>query len=60
MNETADKLDAAAKVEQNAERKRTLEMALNKINGQYRKLSRLFIAAYNDNNFSIIDMENII
>lgn len=60
LNETADKLDAAVKVEQSIERKHTLEMALSKINNQYRKLSRLFIAAYNDNNFSISDMENII
>lgn len=60
MNRTADKLDAAVKIEQNMERKHTLERALNKINNQYRKLSRLFIAAYNDSNFSINDMKNTI
>ena len=60
MNETAEKLEIAVKAEQDAERKKTLEKALNKINSQYRKLNRLFIAAYNDNSFSIADIEKLI
>ena len=60
LNDTAEKLDAAIKAESNTERKRTLEAALNKINNQYRKMSRLFTAAYNDNSFSISDIEDAV
>ena len=60
MNETAEKLETAVKAEQDAERKKPLEKALPTINSQYRKLNRLFIAAYNDNNFSIADIEKLI
>lgn len=60
LNETADKLEAAAKLENDIERKQTLEIAQHKVEHQYRKFNRLFIAAYNDNGFSIADMsENI-
>lgn len=60
LNETADKLEMAIKIESDPTRKSTLEMALSKINNQYRKLSRLFTAAYNDNSFSITDIEKAV
>ena len=59
MNETAEKLEAAVQIERDTERKEALEAALQKIEHQYRKLSRLFIAAYNDNSFSIADIEAV-
>ena len=52
LSETAEKLEAALKIEVNEERKNTLEQALNRINNQYRKMNHIFIAAYNDNSFS--------
>jgi len=59
MNETADKLEAAIRIERDPKRKEALEAALQKIEHQYRKLSRLFTAAYNDNSFTIADMETV-
>ena len=60
LNDTAEKLEAAIKVESETGRRQTLEAALNKINNQYRKMSRLFTAAYNDNSFSISDIEDAV
>ena len=60
LSETADKLEIAIESEADDERKKALETALNKINNQYRKKSRLFTAAYNDKNFSISDSKNAI
>ena len=59
MNETAEKLEAAIRIERDPQRKKALEAALHKIEHQYRKLSRLFTAAYNDNSFTIADMEAV-
>lgn len=58
LYETAEKLEVAIKSESDTKRKRTLEAALNKLNNQYRKMSRLFTAAYDDNSFIINDIEN--
>lgn len=60
LAETAEKLEAALKTEHDEDRKRKFEEAFNKINNQYRKFNRLFIAAYNDNSFSIEDIEAIL
>lgn len=59
LNETAEKLEAAIRIERDSQRKKALEAALQKIEHQYRKLSRLFTAAYNDNSFTIADMEAV-
>lgn len=56
INETANRLEVAACREKDGLRKQKLESALNIINIQYRKYSRIFIAAYNDNGFSITDI----
>lgn len=58
MRQTADKLERAIDVEQNAERKDKLQEALNKIDRQGWKLFRLFIAVYNDNSFTISGTED--
>lgn len=59
LNDTAERLEAAVNAELDGPRKQTLERALNKINNQYRKLSRLFTAAYNDNTFSVSSIEEV-
>lgn len=59
MYETAERLERAIKIERDETRKRTLESALYMINAQYRKFSHLFTAAYNDNGFSIADIEDV-
>lgn len=53
INTTADKLEIAIENEVNAEKKAKLHEALNSLNSQYRKLSNIFIATYNDDKFSI-------
>ena len=58
INETANRLEVAIYREKDALRKQKLELALNRINAQYRKYGRLFIAVYNDKNFSIADIED--
>lgn len=58
INETANRLEIAICREKDALRKQKLESALNRINAQYRKYSHIFIAAYNDNSFSIADIED--
>ena len=60
MYETADKLESAIKIEGDENRREKLELAYNKLNEQYRKLSHLFVAAYNDNDFSIADIDGAI
>ncbi len=60
LNEAADKLELASKIESDCERQKALEAAKNKIEHQYRKFSRLFTAAYNDNDFSLTNMDEMI
>ncbi|MDE6261135.1 MAG: HNH endonuclease [Oscillospiraceae bacterium] len=59
MYETAERLEKAVKTEEDEIRKQTLESALNMLNAQYRKFNHLFIAAYNDNGFSIAAIEDM-
>lgn len=58
--ETAEKLESAIKIEGDEKRREKFELAYNKLNEQYRKLSHLFVAAYNDNDFSIADIDGAI
>lgn len=58
IDETADRLEIAIRKEKDEARKEKLVLALNGINAQYRKYSHLFIAAYNDKDFSITDIED--
>ena len=59
MYSTAEKLEASIQNEPAGARRESLIAALNRINSQYRKLSRLFTAAYNDNSFAMSDIENV-
>lgn len=51
LSETASRLEYIISTEQNVERREKYKAAYDKINEKYRKLSRLFIASYNDNKF---------
>lgn len=53
INNTADKLDAVIENERDPYRKQNLLKVLAHINEKYRKYINLFLAAYNDNTFSI-------
>lgn len=57
MYETTGKLETAIKTEGDEDRRKKLELAYHKLNEQYRRLSHLFIAAYNDDRFSIADID---
>lgn len=59
MYSTAEKLEASIQNEPAGARRDSMVAALNRINSQYRKLSRLFTAAYNDNSFAMSDIENV-
>lgn len=60
MYETAGKLEMAIRIEKDEKRREKLKLAHNKLNEQYRKLSHLFIAAYNDDRFSIANIDNAV
>lgn len=51
--ETAEKLEREINQEQDQNRKDILVTALNNLNGQYRKLHRLFTAEYNNSSFTL-------
>lgn len=57
---TIDQLQAAIDAEQDAERKRVLQEAKSKMDSQYVKYNRLFLASYNDKAFTIERMEQVV
>lgn len=53
LSATIDRLQDAISVEKDGDRKKLLEQAKSKLDSQYVRYSRLFIASYNDPSFAI-------